>query len=186
LTLGVTTLCCHATKLECQREVSGHTLFAKGVQTGMNKSLRQSVPLLLGSRQLRSKLLAGRHTSTADGGGERPKRSRCFTSTAGVVSPRRANRLAVFLVVEERKGSAVPSWKRRKPKQQSKRAGNPHCSARSLVVQRDPGDILSHRAPVPNDQRQSGGVTHLILACARRAKGRIGRGRDSFDGFPWM
>jgi hypothetical protein len=51
---------CTATKRECQREVSGHTLFTKGV-AGMNKSLRLSVPLLLGSGQLRSKVLAGRH-----------------------------------------------------------------------------------------------------------------------------
>jgi hypothetical protein len=70
----VPTLCCHATKLECQREVSGHALVAK-IVTGINESLRLSVPLL-GHRQLRSKCLAGRlHTSTVDGGGERPKLS---------------------------------------------------------------------------------------------------------------
>ena len=48
-----------------------HTLLTKGV-AGFNKSLRLSVPLL-GFRQLRSKLLAGRlHTSTVNGGDERP------------------------------------------------------------------------------------------------------------------
>jgi hypothetical protein len=36
---GVPSLCCHATKLECQREVFSHTLLAKGVAV-LNESLR--------------------------------------------------------------------------------------------------------------------------------------------------
>jgi hypothetical protein len=73
LARSVPALCCRATELECQLEVYGHTLLTKRV-AGKNETLRRTVPPL-GFRQLRSKRLAGRHTSTVDGGGERPKLS---------------------------------------------------------------------------------------------------------------
>jgi hypothetical protein len=67
LARSVSSLCCHATKPEGQREVSGYTLFAQ-IVAGTDESLRLNIPPL-GLRQTRPKQLAGRHANTADLGG---------------------------------------------------------------------------------------------------------------------
>ena len=124
LARSVPTLCCHATKLDCQPEVSGHALVTK-IVTRKNESLRLSVPLL-GRRQLGSKQRAGRHTATVD-------------ALRVLVLGYRLAAITSLLcwLVEEMKGSAVKSWKRRQQENKAAPAATLTPALALLVVQRD-------------------------------------------------
>ena len=78
----------------------GHTLFAKKTVAEKNESLRLSVPLL-GFRQLRSKLLAGRHTSTVDA---RRREAQTLLATSPMLllmSPRTLQEMSVVVLLAQ-------------------------------------------------------------------------------------
>jgi hypothetical protein len=137
LAVGVTALCCHATQLERQRDVSCDALLPQIVAL-VNFKLRLSVPLL-GFRQLRSKLLAGRHTSTVDVRRRETQTLLLHRCCCDVASPRQP---PCSSCGKERKASecSVVVVEEKKAKE-NKRLGNPNSSARLLyllfVVQRD-------------------------------------------------